>query len=47
MLKIIEVVGKGDKSHLDVANEFSVANRVQLGCSVVGKVQLRKQLSLL
>ena len=46
-LKIIEAVEKGDKSHLDVAKEFSVAkSTVRLLCS--RKVQLESmQLSLL
>ena len=46
-LKIIEAVKKGDKSHLDVAKEFSVAkSTVRLLCS--RKVQLESmQLSLL
>ena len=36
-LKIIEAVEKGDKSHLDVAKEFSVAkSTVRLLC-IVGK----------
>ena len=42
-LKIIEAVEKGDKSHRDVAKEFSVAkSTVRLLCC-----KIRKQLSLL
>ena len=45
-LKIIEAVGKGDKSHRDVAKEFSVAkSTVRLLCCK--KSTIRKQLSLL
>ena len=46
MLKIFEAVEKGDKSHRDVAKEFSVAkSTVRLLCCK--KSTIRKQLSLL
>ena len=45
-LKIIEAVGKGDKSHRDVAKEFSVAkSTVRLLCCKKGTI--RKQLYII